>query len=60
MSNTHILQPENDTLDNFFQSYPHPQHVKAQLWELLVAAMGSEHADMWSARERADQLFFHE
>ncbi|MCK7555805.1 hypothetical protein MKQ70_12565 [Chitinophaga sedimenti] len=42
---------------DFFECYPAPQHAKHKLWELLIAAMGSQHADMWDGDQRADMLF---
>jgi hypothetical protein len=43
---------------DFIECYSVPQHAKHKLWELLIAAMGSKHADMWDGEQRADMLFF--
>jgi hypothetical protein len=47
-------------LTDFLETYPNAQAVKQNLWELLIAAMGSEHADMWDGKARAEKLFFYE
>lgn len=47
-----------EAIIDFFECYPAPQSAKGKLWELLVAAMGSQHADMWDGESRADMLFF--
>lgn len=47
-------------LTDFLETYPNAQMVKQNLWELLIAAMGSEHADMWDGKARAEKLFFYE
>lgn len=47
-------------LTDFLETYPNAQLVKQKLWELLIAAMGSEHADMWDGKARAGKLFFYE
>ena len=47
-------------LKEFLETYPNVQLVKQNLWELLIAAMGSEHADMWDGKARAEKLFFYE
>lgn len=50
--------PSIEAITDFFDCYPAPQSAKSKLWELLVAAMGSKHADMWDGETRADMLFF--
>ena len=47
-----------EAIIDFFECYPIPKTAKGKLWELLVAAMGSKHADIWDADARADMLFF--
>ena len=47
-------------ITDFIEDYPSQQAVEKELWELLIAAMGSEHADMWDRKTRANKLFFHE
>lgn len=42
---------------NLKEAYPKAKQVKAELWELLIAAMGSDHADMWDKKERANKMF---
>lgn len=39
------------------EAYPKAKQVKAELWELLIAAMGSDHADIWDKKERANKMF---
>jgi len=51
---------DNAVLKEFLETYPNVQLVKQNLWELLIAAMGSEHADMWDGKARAEKLFFYE
>lgn len=50
----------NSAIADFLDSYPCSEDVKHRLWELLIAAMGSEHSDMWNRKARADMLFFYE
>ncbi|RPD39457.1 hypothetical protein [Chitinophaga barathri] len=47
-------------IQDFFESYPDPDAAKKVLWELLVAATGSQHADIWNGETRAKMLFFYE
>jgi hypothetical protein len=47
-----------EAIIDFFECYPAPKSAQGKLWELLVAAMGSKHADMWDGDTRADMLFF--
>lgn len=51
---------DNTILTDFLETYPNAQTVKQNLWELLIAAMGSGHADMWDGKARAEKLFFYE
>ncbi|MGN7721209.1 hypothetical protein [Chitinophaga sp. 22620] len=39
------------------EAYPEAKQVNAELWELLIAAMGSDHADMWDKKERTNKMF---
>lgn len=45
-------------LTDFLETYPSAQLVKQNLWELLIAAMGSEHADMWDGKLVQKNYFF--
>lgn len=47
-----------EAITDFFEYYPASESAKSKLWELLIAAMGSKHADMWDGEARADMLFF--
>ncbi|MBO9150760.1 hypothetical protein ACFOTA_00955 [Chitinophaga sp. GCM10012297] len=47
---------KSEVVRDFVDTYPSAQKVKSELWELLIAAMGSEHADMWDRKQRADKL----
>lgn len=47
----------NEAFQALMDAYPKAKHVKAELWELLIAAMGSDHADMWNKKERAKKMF---
>ena len=47
----------NKALRDLQEIYPKAKQVKAELWELLIAAMGSDHADMWDKKERANKMF---
>lgn len=47
----------NEALQNLKEAYPKARQIKAELWELLIAAMGSDHADMWDKKERANKMF---
>jgi len=47
-------------IQDFLESYPSPQQARKVLWELLIAAMGSQHADMWTQEVRANMVFFTE
>lgn len=49
-----------EAVADFLECYPFAQTAKDKLWELLLAAMGSKHADMWDAHTRATMLFFFE
>jgi hypothetical protein len=51
---------EDIMLTDFLETYPNVQVIKQMLWELLIAAMGSEHANMWDGKARAEKLFFYE
>lgn len=51
---------ENPLITDFLETYPSAKEVKQDLWELLIAAMGSNHADMWDGKNRAGKLFFYE
>lgn len=53
-------RPAPSVIDDFIASYPAPQEARKILWELLLAAMGSAHADMWTSEVRANMLFFTE
>lgn len=48
------------SVQDFFESYPNPDMAKQALWELLIAAVGSQHADLWDGETRAKMLFFYE
>ena len=50
----------NPILSDFLEDYPSLEAVQKELWELLIAAMGSEHSDMWDRKQRANKLFFYE
>lgn len=43
---------------DFMENYRTANDVHQVVWEILLAAMGSEHADMWSKEERAEKMFF--
>lgn len=45
---------------DFLELHPDVKDVKRILWEWLIAAMGSKHADMWIGEQRAEMLFFYE
>ncbi|WP_343701629.1 hypothetical protein [Chitinophaga sp.] len=47
-------------IQDFLEEYPSKEAVQKELWELLIAAMGSHHADMWDSSDRARKLFFYE
>lgn len=47
----------NEAIRDLKEAYPKARQVKAELWELLIAAMGSDHADMWDKKERANKMF---
>lgn len=51
---------ENPLILDFLETYPSAKEVKQNLWELLITAMGSDHADMWDGKNRAEKLFFYE
>lgn len=48
-----------EAIDDFFECYESPARVKELLWELLVAAMGSDLSDNWSRAERVEMLSFY-
>ena len=51
---------DSSAIADFLESYPTPQQARKILWELLIAAMGSRHADMWTQEVRANMVFFTE
>lgn len=56
-------RPNTDSpqiISDFLEDYPSPEAVQKEFWEILIAAMGSEHADMWDGKQRANKLFFYE
>jgi hypothetical protein len=60
LCNLNAKLEDTTMLTDFLETYPNAQVVKQNLWELLIAAMGSEHADMWDGKARAEKLFFYE
>ncbi|WP_343703746.1 hypothetical protein [Chitinophaga sp.] len=58
-----IVQPSclsSTTIENLKDTYPSVEEAQKPLWELLVAAMGSQHADMWNGMDRANLLLYYE
>ncbi|WP_123847679.1 hypothetical protein [Chitinophaga lutea] len=62
MNNHHYAKTNhfsnNSPIHEFISAFPSPEQVNKLSWELLIAAMGSEHADMWSKEERANMMLF--
>lgn len=54
---TDQIQTANESFLALKESYPKAKDFKSELWELLIAAMGSDHADMWDKNERAKKMF---
>ncbi|WP_119080866.1 hypothetical protein [Chitinophaga alhagiae] len=44
-------------VQELLSSYASPDEANLRSWELLLAAMGSSHADVWSKEERAGMMF---
>lgn len=44
-------------VQELLSSYASSDEANLRTWELLLAAMGSSHADVWSKEERAGMMF---
>ncbi|MGX5817174.1 hypothetical protein ACWKWU_03210 [Chitinophaga lutea] len=54
----HTNSSNSEGISDFLEAYPTPKDVYSQTWELILAAMGSDHADTWSKEERAAKLHY--
>lgn len=48
----------SQAIQDFVSTYESPTAANNIAWELLLAAMGSDHADMWSKKDRANMMLY--